>query len=230
MEGKFVSYVRVSTVKQGTSGLGLEAQRKAVADYLNGGNWELLEEFTEVESGKRNDRPELQKALAACRATGARLLVAKIDRLSRDAHFLLGLQKAGVDFVAADMPSANEITVGVMALVAEQERKATSQRTKAALAAAKERGVVLGTNNLTDDGRVKGQEAGRAVRTQKADQFARDRYTLIEKLRGTGEKAMPYRKIAERLTDKKILTASGKSTSWTAAAVQRIIKRIEGPR
>jgi DNA invertase Pin-like site-specific DNA recombinase len=103
-EGKFISYIRVSTAKQGRSGLGLEAQRKAVADFLNGGNWQIVKEFVEVESGKKADRPQLAKAFQACRIFGAKLVIAKLDRLSRDAHFLLGLEKVGVDFVAAICP------------------------------------------------------------------------------------------------------------------------------
>src|ERR671912_1996888 len=110
-EGQFVSYLRVSTDKQGRSGLGLEAQRKAVEDFLDGGRWQLLAEFVEVESGKREDRPKLAEALALCRLHGATLVIAKLDRLSRDAAFLLGLQKAGVRFVAADMPETNELVV-----------------------------------------------------------------------------------------------------------------------
>src|ERR687889_688275 len=117
-EGRFVSYLRVSTDRQGRSGLGLEAQRKAVEDFLNGGRWKLIAEFVEVESGKRDDRPKLAEALALCRLHGATLVIAKLDRLSRDAHFLLGLQKAGVRFVAADMPEANEMVVSIMAVVA----------------------------------------------------------------------------------------------------------------
>ena len=144
-EGKWISYLRVSTDRQGKSGLGLEAQRASVADYLNGGHWKLIKEFVEVESGKRaDDRPKLEAAFAACRLHGAKLVIAKIDRLSRDAHFLLGLDKAGVDFVAADMPNANRLTVGIMAMVAEEERRMISARTKAALAAAKARGKKLG--------------------------------------------------------------------------------------
>jgi DNA invertase Pin-like site-specific DNA recombinase len=140
--GKFVSYLRVSTKRQGESGLGLEAQRKAVSDFLNGGNWQLVEELVEVESGKHDhNRPALHKALEACKVYGATLVIAKLDRLSRDAHFLLGLQKAGVKFVAADMPEANEMVVGIMALVAQAERRMISERTKAALQAAKARGV-----------------------------------------------------------------------------------------
>jgi DNA invertase Pin-like site-specific DNA recombinase len=128
---------RARGVPPGKSGLGLAAQREAVKSFLDGGNWTFAAEFTEVESGKRSDRPELAKALHACRVYGARLVIAKLDRLSRDAHFLLGLEKAGVDFVAADMPMANRLTVGIMAMVADDERRMISVRTKAALAAAK---------------------------------------------------------------------------------------------
>src|SRR5215217_4949795 len=104
----FVSYLRVSADRQGRSGLGLEAQRKAVEDSLNGGRWKLVAEFVEVESGKRDDRPRLAEALALCRLHNAVLVIAKLDRLSRDAHFLLGLQKAGVRFVAADAGSERD--------------------------------------------------------------------------------------------------------------------------
>lgn len=142
--GRYIAYYRVSTARQGKSGLGLEAQRAAVLAYLNGGNWELTAEFCEVESGKTSDRPQLAAALAACRLHRATLVIAKLDRLSRDAAFLLGLQNAGVRFVAVDMPEANELVVGIMACVAQAERKMISDRTKAALAAAKVRGVKLG--------------------------------------------------------------------------------------
>lgn len=131
----------MSTDRQGKSGLGIEAQRNGVAEHLNGGNWSLVKEFVEVESGKRIDRPKLDEAIKACRIYGAKLVIAKLDRLSRDAHFLLGLEKAGVDFVAADMPNANRLTVGIMAMVAEEERRMISKRTKDALAAAKRRGT-----------------------------------------------------------------------------------------
>src|SRR5271166_4541115 len=142
--GSFVSYLRVSTAKQGQSGLGLEAQRKAVADYLNGGSWALLAEYVEVESGANDERPKLAEALARCRLHDATLVIAKLDRLSRDAHFLLGLQKAGVRFVAADMPEANEKVVAIMAVVAQAERKMISTRTKAALAEARKKVAVTG--------------------------------------------------------------------------------------
>jgi DNA invertase Pin-like site-specific DNA recombinase len=130
--------------RQGASGLGFEAQRAAVESFLNGGNWGLVKEHVEVESGKDDrNRPALHKALEACKVYGATLVIAKLDRLIRDAHFLLGLQKAGVKFIAADMPEANEMVVGIMALVAQAERRMISERTKAALAAAKARGVKL---------------------------------------------------------------------------------------
>ena len=106
--------------------------RKAVEDYLNGGNWQLVKQFVEVESGKKADRPQLEKAFQLCRLLGAKLVIAKLDRLSRDAHFLLGLEKAGVDFVAADIPQANRLTIGIMAVMAEHERRMISERTKAA--------------------------------------------------------------------------------------------------
>ena len=142
--GSFVSYLRVSTQKQGQSGLGLEAQRKAVSDYLNYGDWNVIEELVEIESGKNNRRPKLMEAIDLCKASGATLLVAKIDRLARDAAFLLNLKDAGIEFIAADMPEANRLTIGIMALVAEQEREIISKRTKDALAAAKAKGVQLG--------------------------------------------------------------------------------------
>ena len=168
-EGRFIAYYRVSSATQGRSGLGLEAQKAAVAAFLNGGSWSLLGEFTEVESGAKNDRPELAKALRICRLKGASLVIAKLDRLSRDAHFLLGLAKAGVDFVAADMPNANRLTAGIMAMVADEERQMISARTKAALTAAKARGVVLGgwKGGPSVDGKL-----GAAANRANADEYA----------------------------------------------------------
>src|SRR5215204_1797347 len=188
--GRFISYLRVSTAKQGASGLGLEAQRKAVEDFLNGGRWQLVAEVVEVESGKRDDnRPKLQTALALCRLHNATLIIAKLDRLSRDAHFLLGLQKelqrAGLRFIAADMPEANELTIGIMAVVAQAERKMISERTKAAFAAAKARGVKFGT-----PGNLKNQDIGamrgRATKTRAARARANDLKPHIEELRAEG--------------------------------------------
>ena len=146
MSNIFIAYNRVSTEKQGRSGLGLEAQQAAAKAFVasRGASGKLLASYTEIESGKRVDRPELAKALEHARLTDGVLLIAKLDRLSRDAHFLLGLPKAGVRFTAADMPHADNFTVGIMALVAQKERESISERTKAALAAAKARGVKLG--------------------------------------------------------------------------------------
>ena len=145
MKGNFVAYYRVSTDKQGKNGLGLEAQRATVKRYLNGGNWKLVGEFTEIESGKREDnRPALADAFKACRVHKATLVIAKLDRLSRDAHFLLGLEKAGVEFVAVDMPQMTRLELGIRAMLAEEERHMISERTKAALAAVKRGGVKLG--------------------------------------------------------------------------------------
>src|SRR6266516_3788877 len=148
MRGKFVSYLRVSTDRQGERGYGIEAQRKAVADYLDGGNWQLLGEFVEVESGKRNDRPELAKALAACKKHRATLVIAKLDRLARNVAFIANLMDGKVDFVCCDMPQATRLTIHVLAAVAEHEREMIAARTKAGLAAAKARGVRLGNVDL----------------------------------------------------------------------------------
>jgi len=221
-EGKFISYLRVSTARQGRSGLGLEAQRKSVDDYLDGGNWQVIKEFVEVESGKRADRPELAKAFQACRLFGAKLVIAKLDRLSRDAHFLLGLEKAGVDFVAADMPQANRLTVGIMAMVADEERRMISARTKAALAAARKRGKKLGgyrgakITNAT-------RKAARAAVKARTDARAADLAPVLQELRLAGAKSLA--ELARALTQHGIPTARGGSV-WTAVQVARVLSRL----
>jgi DNA invertase Pin-like site-specific DNA recombinase len=221
-EGKFISYLRVSTAKQGLSGLGLEAQRKAVTDFLNGGNWTLLTEFVEVESGKKNDRPELNKALAHCKLTGAALVIAKLDRLSRNAHFLLGLQEAGVHFIATDMPTANELTVGIMALVAQEERKAISARTKAALAAAKERGVKLGCPNGAAHLRQYGNELGVEAVKRNAEERARKLADVVKEIQTKGTASL--KGIADELNRQGITTARG--GLWHASSVKNLISRL----
>jgi DNA invertase Pin-like site-specific DNA recombinase len=143
---QFIAYYRVSTDRQGRSGLGLEAQRAAVANYLAANGSGLLAEYTEVETGKRNDRPDVQKALAACRKHKARLVIAKLDRLSRNVAFIAAMMDAGVEFVACDNPHATRLTLHILAAVAEHEREMIASRTKAALQAAKARGVRLGQN------------------------------------------------------------------------------------
>ena len=220
-DGKWISYLRVSTDRQGTSGLGIEAQRHSVAAFLNGGRWKLIKEFVEVESGKRSDRPKLAEALAACRLHGAKLVIARLDRLSRDAHFLLGLDKAGVDFVAADMPHANRLTVGVMALVAEEERKHISANTKAALAAAKARGVKLGGDRGYRPSADDAAHAANAHR-QSADNRAADILPAIKELQECGCSSLHA--IAAGLNEMGIPTARGKD-NWRPAQVARILKR-----
>jgi DNA invertase Pin-like site-specific DNA recombinase len=220
-EGKWISYLRVSTDRQGKSGLGLEAQRASVTDFLNGGSWKLIKEFVEVESGKRANRPQLEAALAACRLYGAKLVIAKLDRLSRDAHFLLGLDKAGVDFVAADMPNANRLTVGIMAMVAEEERRMISSRTKAALAAAKARGTKLGGNRGVKP-TAKMRALSASALKQRADARAADIGPTIKALQAAG--ATSLRSIAAGLNEQGIPTARG--GRWSAVQVQRVLERI----
>jgi DNA invertase Pin-like site-specific DNA recombinase len=185
-KGRFVAYYRVSTDRQGRSGLGLEAQRKAVVDYLNGGHWELVQEVVEVESGKRADnRPQLARALALCKVHGATLVIAKLDRLARNLAFIANLMEAGVEFVAVDFPQANRLTVHILAAVAEHERELISTRTKAALAAAKARGRKLGNpGNLKD--REKGRAGSLRVRREKASERASNLRTTIDEIRAAG--------------------------------------------
>lgn len=219
--GNFVTYARVSTAKQGRSGLGLEAQHEAVERYLNGGRWKVVGEFVEVESGKRSDRPELAKAIAACRLYNARLIVAKLDRLSRDPGFLRDLERSGIDFVAADMPDANKLTVGIMALVAEQEREAISARTKAALQAAKARGQALGGFRGRTFTEADHEAAAAARKARGAVQAARLAPTLAE-LRAAGIASASG--IAKALNAKGIPTSRG--GEWQAVQVQRVLARL----
>jgi DNA invertase Pin-like site-specific DNA recombinase len=220
--GKFVAYYRVSTQKQGRSGLGLAAQRQAVADFLDGGDWKVVAEFTEVESGKKSDRPELAKALAMCRLHGARLVIAKLDRLSRNAHFLFGLQEAGADFVAADMPNANQLTVGIMAVVAQDEARRISERTKAALQAAKKRGKVLGGfRGFMPTARMS-KLAAEALR-ERTDARAADLAPIIKELQEAGKTSL--RAIAAGLNERGIPTARG--GEWSSPQVMRILERLD---
>ena len=215
--GSFVSYLRVSTQKQGQSGLGLEAQRKAVSDYLNYGDWNVIEELVEIESGKNNRRPKLMEAIDLCKASGATLLVAKIDRLARDAAFLLNLKDAGIEFIAADMPEANRLTIGIMALVAEQEREIISKRTKDALAAAKAKGVQLGAYR---DGKFVGrigttEDAKRASDARTALYRSRsvEKWPMLQKVDPEG--SLSLRSIADSLNLMNVPTVLGKGSRST---------------
>jgi len=221
-----VAYFRVSTQKQGRSGLGLEAQQKAVDDYLNGGDWHRLADYTEIESGAKNSRPKLLEAIQLCKASGAILCVARLDRLARDAEFLLKLNSSSVDFVAADMPEANRLTVGIMALVAEQERDAISIRVKGAAAAAKARGRQLGAYDKNDKTKFVGRK-GTPEDAQKAREAltAQSRLRALDKLpmlkRYDPEGCLSLRATAEVLNANGIPTVSGRGL-WSANSVRRL--------
>jgi DNA invertase Pin-like site-specific DNA recombinase len=220
---KVVAYYRVSTASQGRSGLGLDAQRSAVAQFCNGRGCELVGELTEIESGKVDARPQLTKALHLAKVTGATLVVAKLDRLSRNVAFLAALQDSGVRFVAADMPEANELTIHIMAAVAQAERKAISRRTREALAAAKVRGVRLGNPNGAEALRRagKGNTASLAAIRDGADRFAEDLEPIIGDIRAAGHASL--RTIAAELNRRGIVTRRG--GVWHAATVRGIINR-----
>jgi DNA invertase Pin-like site-specific DNA recombinase len=221
-QGKFVAYYRVSTAKQGRSGLGLEAQQEAVRSYLNGGAWQLVAEVVEVESGKRNDRPKLAEALRLCRLHGATLIIAKLDRLARNVAFISNLMESGVEFTAVDFPQANRLTVHILAAVAEHEAKAISTRTKDALAAAKARGKRLGGDRGNLPAVAKdGAKASVAARIAKADNRTSDLLPIIEELKASG--AVSLRQIAAGLNAKGIKTARG--GEWSAVQVQRVLER-----
>lgn len=219
-QGNFIAYYRVSTARQGRSGLGLDAQRKSVTDFLNGGSWELLSEFVEVESGKNDDRPQLEQALATCELSGATLVVAKLDRLSRNLAFLAKLQDSGARFVAADMPEANELTIHIMAAVAQAERKAISTRTREALAAAKARGVRLGGNRGNLEDLRKGPAKSAEVRGRQARERARKVRRQIEAMTADDD-GRSLRQIAAALNDRGITAPRG--GKWHAAQIKAVL-------
>lgn len=220
VRGSFVAYYRVSTIRQGRSGLGLDAQRKAVTDFLNGGAWELLAEFVEVESGKNDERPQLELALATCELSGATLVVAKLDRLSRNLAFLAKLQDSGSNFVAADMPEANELTIHIMAAVAQAERKAISTRTREALAAAKARGVRLGGNRGNLQDLRKGPARSAEVRRVQANDRATKVLRQITAIR-MAEGSKSLREMAEALNARGITAPRG--GRWHAAQIKAVL-------
>jgi DNA invertase Pin-like site-specific DNA recombinase len=217
---KAVAYHRVSTEKQGRSGLGLEAQQATLNAFVAANSMVVVEQFVEVESGKKADRPELAKALAACRLHRAVLVVAKLDRLARNAHFLLGLQDAGVDFIACDIPAANRLTVGIMAMVAEEEARLISERTKAALAAAKARGAILGNpGNLTKAARLTGASLSSQARHKKALERVADLTPIIQDLRSQGVSSL--RGLARELNERGIPSPRG--GLWHASQIRNAV-------
>jgi DNA invertase Pin-like site-specific DNA recombinase len=203
---QYVAYYRVSTQMQGKSGLGLEAQRRAVLDYTR---YDPIAEFTEVESGKRDDRPQLQAALECARSNNAVLVIAKLDRLSRDVHFISGLLKAGVPIKAADIPNADNFQFHIMAAVAEKEREMISDRTRVAIAAKRARGQEWGTN---------------AARVAEADAFAGSLHRVLRTLMDNGIDTPPA--IARELNERGVRTPRG--AAWGAGQVVRLLHRLRG--
>ena len=221
---RIIGYERVSTARQGASGLGLEAQRQAIATYAEQRDAVIIARFTEVESGRCADRPELAKALHLAKVTGATLVIAKLDRLSRKAAFLLTLSDSGVRFSAVDLPEANDLTVGIMALVAQQEREAISRRTREALAVARERGVRLGNPNgiaaLVRPG--KGTAPLRAAIAGNAERHARDLALVVEDIRAGGHTSLGA--IADKLNARGMLTRRG--GRWQKSTVINLLERL----
>jgi DNA invertase Pin-like site-specific DNA recombinase len=220
MSRKLVAYYRVSTAKQGSSGLGLEGQVAAVEAYARGIGAEIARTFREIESGKRADRPELLKALAHAKRSKATLVIAKLDRLSRNVAFLANLMESGVDFVACDQPTANKLTVHILAAVAEDEAIRISERTKAALAAYKARGGKLGTDNLTAEGRGLGSKrSGEKARTDADDAYG-DLLPMLRELRAEG---LTLQGISDRLNAEGHTTRRGRD--WNRCQVKRVLDR-----
>ena len=212
---RFVAYYRVSTERQGRSALGLEAQQHAVGIFINGGS-ELVAEFTEIESGKRDERPELAKALEACKRMKAKLVIAKMDRLSRNLAFIATLMESKVEFVAVDNPHATRLTIQVLAVFADHERQMISQRTKDALAAAKRRGVRLGNPDLAT-----AAKRGAAANRQAAKRFAANVLPVIRDIQAHG--AVSKAAIAAKLNERRVPTALG--GKWGHAQVGTVIAR-----
>lgn len=223
---KFISYIRVSTQRQGQSGLGLEAQQTAVAQFVTQRGGKVLREFVEVESGRKSDRPQLAAAIAAAKAEGAVLLIAKLDRLARNVAFVAALLESGAEVQAADMPEANRFMLHILAAVAENEAEAISTRTKAALAAAKARGVALGWAQSNRDPEThraatqKGNAVSAEVRSAKAESFAEQLRPVIREIGGDASLSA----IARELNARGIRTQRGKA--WSPVQVSRVLERL----
>lgn len=221
---KIIRYYRVSTAQQGRSGLGLEAQEAAVDNFCSSRECRTLGTYTEIESGKKNNRPKLMEAIHHAKMTNSTLIVAKFDRLTRDVEFMASLMKSKVKFQAADMPDANNFTIHIMVAVAEQERLMISARTKAALAAAKARGVVLGNPHGAQALQRSGKGNTAAIETIKdnANTFAKDMADIIMDIQGSGLTTL--RAIAQELNDREYMTPRG--STWQANSVRQLLNRI----
>lgn len=218
----YIAYYRVSTAKQGQSGLGLEAQVHTVGEFLHSVTGELIDSFTEVASGRKNEREQLMAALRKCKLTGATLVIAKLDRLSRNRSFLMALEESAVNFICCDMPEANRLTIGLMACIADYEAQLISERTKAALQAAKRRGVKLGNPNLAD---VRNSDTSAASKqlAANADKYAADVYEIIREIEAEhGE--LSTRKLAGQLNEAGYKTSRNKP--FSSMAVSRIKSRM----
>ncbi len=214
---KYVSYFRVSTQKQGISGLGIEAQQAAVHTYLAGRDHSIIGEFIEIESGRNADRPKLAEAIALARRNKATLIIARLDRLARSVAFISQLMESSVQFIACDLPDANRLTLHILAAVAEAEARAISERTKAAMAAAKARGVILGnTTNLAEV-----QVMARRALVQQAERRSIDLLPTIHQIVLSGVRSV--HRVADELNRRNVKTAQGKQ--WHGATVANIIKR-----
>lgn len=224
---KAVAYYRVSTAAQGRSGLGLDAQRRAVADLCKARGFTLVAEFTEIESGGRSDRPQLAEALTLAKLTGGVLVFAKLDRLTRSVALLSTLQESGARFIAADMPEADELTVHIMVAVAQQERKAIGARTREALQAAKARGVKLGNPNGAAALRraSKGNAAANAAKARAVDQRTRDLAATVARLQSEGARSV--RELADALNARGIEAPRG--GTWGPSGVHRLLARLKPP-
>jgi DNA invertase Pin-like site-specific DNA recombinase len=214
MKTKFVSYYRVSTMAQGMDGNGIQAQKESVARYLASMDCELIASFQEVESGSVNKRPQLTEAIKLAKSQKAILVIARLDRLSRNAAFLLQLQDAGIDFVACDLPHADKFSVGILALLAQKEREMCSQRTKSALQVLKRKGVKLGNPNAS-----KAWKSAVASIKEHKQEFAKSALKTIREIQGTGVETLA--KIADCLNKRGERSARG--GTWTATAVKRVL-------
>jgi len=227
-----IAYYRVSTKSQGRSGLGLEGQQAALETYAKANASRIIASYREVETGKRKDRPELLRAVAHAKRAGATLVVAKLDRLARNAAFLLTLRDSGLPLVFCDLPNANQLTVGIMAVVAQEEARMISDRTKAALKAAKVRGVVLGSARVghwtgREDARkaggIKGSRIGGKAVADAARAAYGDLLPIIRELRAGGA---TLRDIADKLTGMGHTTRNGKP--WNGSQVLRVLRLASG--
>lgn len=209
----YIAYYRVSTKKQGNSGLGLESQKSCINTFINQQKGFLIKEYTEIESGKKDKRFELENAIDHCKKNNATLLIAKLDRLSRNVSFIFTLKDSNVNFICCDLPELSTLTLGIFATLAQYERELISERTKKALQAKKEQGFKFGTNNLTDEGRKKGNE----TKKKRSLEENKKAIALIESLRKEG---LSYNKIAIKLNELGFYT--NKNSSFYATSVRRL--------